>query len=82
MIPWHDRRVTLATRILGALAVVSAAFAGVVGAFGSYLLATAADDTVGLNAVLGRAAVAAGLFYGVLAVAVLVLVRLRARTGR
>jgi hypothetical protein len=70
---------SLATRILAVLGLASAGFAGIVGVWGAYLLATAADDPLGLNAVLGRAALGASAMYAALAVGVLVLVRRRLR---
>jgi hypothetical protein len=70
---------SLGTRILAALGLTSAGFAGVVGVWGGYLLATADDDPLGLNAVLGRVALGTSAMYAALALGVLVLVRRRVR---
>ena len=71
---------TMGGKILVVLAGVSAVFAGVVGAWGAYLL-TSADDLLGVNGVLGRAALGTSALYGTLAVGVLLLVR-RGRADR
>jgi hypothetical protein len=74
---WHDHGVTVGERILAGLAVVSAVFAGVVGVWGAYLLATAGDDELGVNGVLGRVALGTCALYAMLAVGVLFVVRRR-----
>jgi hypothetical protein len=69
--------VTLGERILVGLAATSAVFAGVVGAWGAYLLATAGDDVLGVNGVLGRVALGTSILYAALAAGVIFLVRRR-----
>jgi len=73
----QDQWVTVGAKILAGLAIASAAFAGVVGAWGVYLLATAGGDTIGVNGVLGRAALATSAVYALVAAGVLFLVRRR-----